>query len=133
MEGVIVLTVPSGVTVPSNSVSSFSMTCDAGCNTAGNLSYSSSDSELTIENAFTSYLDGGSKLTFSLTGWTNPSDTATYEFSLATFFNDGSNLKGIENFTGLELGAADGACYVQYANVTDGDTRIYATPYGYSF
>ena len=40
---------------------------------------------------------------------------------------------GIESFTGMDLGAADGACYVQYANTTDGDTRIYGEPYGYSF
>ena len=44
-----------------------------------------------------------------------------------------SDLYGIESFTGMDLGAADGACYVQYANTTDGDTRIYGEPYGYSF
>lgn len=47
-EGVMVLTVPSGVTVPSDSVSDFSMSCSAGCTTAGTLSYDSSTRELTI-------------------------------------------------------------------------------------
>ena len=88
------------------------MSCDSGCNTAGTLSYSSSNRELTIENSFTSYLASDSTITFTLTGWTNPTSTSTMEFTLATFFDDGSDLYGIENFTGLELGAADGACYV---------------------
>ena len=110
------------------------MTCEEGCTTGGSLSYDSSTRELTIENSFGSYLVGGSSdLVFDITGWTNPSDTSTQDFSLATYFDNGSTLYGIENFTGLELGAADGACYVQYANVTDADTRIYAQPYGYSF
>ena len=47
-EGVMVLTVPSGVTVPSDSVSGFSMSCSAGCTSAGTLSYDSSTRELKI-------------------------------------------------------------------------------------
>ena len=48
-------------------------------------------------------------MSFDVTGWTNPTDTSTQDFSLATYFDDGSTLYGIENFPGLELGAADGA------------------------
>ena len=74
-EGVMVLTVPSGVTVPDNSVSGFTMDYIEGCTRAGSLDYDSSTRELTIEDAFGTYLEGGSSdVSFDLTGWTNPSD-----------------------------------------------------------
>jgi len=49
-EGIMVLTVPSGVTVPNASASSITMTCNTGCSKAGSLSYS--NGEFTIKNAF---------------------------------------------------------------------------------
>ena len=128
-EGVLVLTVPTGVTVPSDDVSTFSMICSAGCSTgSGMLSYDSSTRELTIESAFTSFMQASNTLTFSITGWTNPSDTSTYEFALETYFKPSTTLYGIETFSGLEITAESSACYVLTANITLGDNRIYAEP-----
>lgn len=111
-QGALVLTVPTGVTVP-NSAKSFSVSCTSGCDNLGSKTISYSSSKLTITGAFSSYLSGGSDLKFDVTGWTNPSDTETYTFTLETFFDDGTSaMKGIEKFTGLDLGAADGSCYV---------------------
>ena len=76
-DGVMILTVPDGVTVPSNSVSDFVMVCTSGCDTAGTLSYDSGDRQITIEDSFGSYVDAGSSISFSLFGWTNPTDTDT--------------------------------------------------------
>ncbi len=41
-EGIMVMTVPSGVAVPNASASSISMICNAGCSTNGALTYSNS-------------------------------------------------------------------------------------------
>jgi len=49
-EGMMVLTVPSGVTVPNASASSITMSCNTGCSKAGSLTYS--NGEFTIKNAF---------------------------------------------------------------------------------
>ena len=86
-----ILTVPVGVTVPDNDPSSFIMACTTGCNSGGSyMTYDSTLRELTITSAFTSYLTGGSTVSFSLTGWTNPDDSEEYVFSLATKFDESS-------------------------------------------
>ena len=86
-------------------------------------------------------MTGGSTVSFSLTGWTNPDDSDSYVFSLDTYFVISTTYYGIEDFTDLSITIADTtvvvpetACYVTYGNVTDGDTRIYGMPAkGYLF
>ena len=121
-EGVIIIVVPTGVTIPSNDFSDLIMVCTSGCNTAGTLSYNSGSRDLTIENSFTSYLDSASTISFTLTGWMNPTSTATLSFTVATYFKNPNDsvLYGIELFTGLDLldlvavdlGTTNGKCTV---------------------
>ena len=113
-----VLTVPAGVIVPGDSVSKFTLVCDSGCtNDSGAVfSWSKTLRELTITKAFDNYLPGGTKVDISITGWTNPSDTLSYAFSIATFAQIGigsAGKYGIEKFTGnMSIKAISGVCNV---------------------
>ena len=82
-EGVLTLTVPSGITVPSSVNLQF--VCSAGCKQNGSLTYSANTGTIQIKNAFqNSYLQGGTTIRFTLTGFTNPTDTAVRTFTLMT-------------------------------------------------
>ena len=126
-EASLVINVPNGVTVPS--ASSFSNVCTVGCGAAGTFTWNSGSRELTISNAFTNFVAAPGTITLSVTGFTNPTDTIAKAFKISTFYTT----FGIETFSGMSITASEGACYVQYANVTDGDTRIYAQPSSYTF
>lgn len=60
-EGVMVIKVPPGVTVPDNNVSNFSLKCTLGCSSAATavLTYVSGSRELSIAGAFGSYINAG--------------------------------------------------------------------------
>ena len=73
-------------------------------------------------------------MTFTVEGWTNPSDAKAYEFQILTnFINSAGQSYGIEIFSGFEIRASEGLCFIQSIFVTDGDTRIYGEPSSYTF
>lgn len=116
-EGLIIITVPTGVVVPDGSVADFSYACSLGCDTSspGTLSYSDVDRELTITGAFTSFFDGTtSAVKFTITGWQNPEDSQTYDFSIRTCFKGTATCTsccGIEKFEGgFQIQAKEGNC-----------------------
>ena len=130
-EASLIINVPNGVTVPS--AGSMSNACTVGCGAAGTFTWNSGTRELTLSSAFTNFVagtnDSPGTITFTVTGFTNPTDTNAYAFTISTYYST----FGIETFSGMSITATEGACYVQYANVTDGDTRIYAQPSSYTF
>ena len=138
-EGVIIITVPLASMVPS--ISDFSMTCSSGCDSSSpTLTWSSGTKQLTVTGAFGTAVkstpDGGSKIIFNISGWTNPPDSTTYDFTASTTFVDSSTCSSgcaIEDFSGMSITAAEGVCYVQTGYVTDADTRIYAQVTSYTF
>jgi hypothetical protein len=109
-----ILTVPSGVTVVSNDVSGYTLVCSSGCdNAAGaSFSYDSVNRLVTISNAFSSYTAAGTTVTIEVTGWTNPSDANTYDFSIAVKATISSTNYAIETFTDMSITAAEGLCYI---------------------
>ena len=138
-EGVIIITVPSAVTVLSNA-SGFSITCALGCNTSNSptFTWDSSGRTLTILNLFVGGAVTASSSTdqgvfFTITGWQNPNDSSTHDFYVETSFLDSATYRSIEYFSGLQITAKQGLCQVQSASITDGDTRIYAQASSYTF
>lgn len=80
-EGVMTITVPSGVTVPG----SLTVKCISGCLSAGVLSWDSVKSQIKIRSAFNNgYIVGGTKVSFTVTGFTNPNDSAERSLSILT-------------------------------------------------
>ena len=126
-EASLIINVPSGVTV--SSAGAFSNACTVGCGAAGTFTWNSGSRELTLAGAFTNFVAAPGTITLTVTGFTNPGDSNAYPFTISTFYST----FGIETFSGMSITASEGACYVQYANVTDGDTRIYAQPASYTF
>ena len=109
-DGRIVITVPSGVTIPDDDVTFFSYDCTLGCDDTnpGSLVWSSGDRELTMIGAFSEYLDSGNIIKFTITGWQNPADSQIAEFFISTIFIDSSDcIDGcaIEDFEGFEIQA----------------------------
>jgi len=134
VEGIMVLTVPSGVTVVDNDVSDYTVTCSSGCTNAASasISYSAAYRQVTISDAFSSYTASSTTVTISVTGWTNPDDSESYDFTIDTFAYISDTKYGIETFTDMSIAASEGICYVQDIYVTDGDTRVYASPESYT-
>ena len=79
------------------------------------------------------YVSRSTGIDFSIEGFTNPNDSKIHEFTITTKYLDGSDLYDIENFSGMDITAAEGICTVMSVYVTDGDTRIYAEPSSYTF
>lgn len=135
-ETVMLIEVPNGIEIEDDDVSSFSMSCSSGCDNGSGATLSwDGSSLLTVEDAFSSYVDGRSTetVTFEITGWTNPVDADDYEFTIYTNFVESSVSYGVETITGFTISASEGICYVQQIYVTDSDTRIYGEPASYSF
>ena len=119
---------PIGVGVPKDDVSSFSFKCDSGCNSAAKalFTYDSKLRLITISETFNNYTPAGTKVKFSVTGWTNPIDAQPYTFSINTIAYIAGVSYGIERFTDLLIKASLGNCNVLDIFVTDKDTRVYA-------
>ena len=133
--GLLVITVPDGVTVPGASASTLALTCNSGCADSGaSMAYASGSRELTITGLFTSYVDAGETLDFEILGWTNPSSTATVTFAVASKWEDpdDSTIYDIDYYTGLNLNAVEGVCTISSIYPTDGNTMIFATPSNYT-
>jgi len=62
-----------------------------------------------------------------LTGFTNPADTVPRDFTIKTYFDDGTASPPIiEGFSGMQIQATEGVCTVQEVSVVGEDRRIYA-------
>lgn len=73
-EGAIIITVPTAVTIPSNSASSLSFSCDATYCSSGSsatMAWTSSSRELKISGAFSSSAmsENEKSLIFTISGW----------------------------------------------------------------
>jgi hypothetical protein len=88
MNGYMELTVPSTVTVP-NSGANMVMTCNF-CTSAvtASIMWDESTRIMTLGNVFPStqdYTYKGTSISFSISGWTNPSDTKSAEFTWRSY------------------------------------------------
>jgi len=116
-EGVIVITVPTGVTVVDNA-SDFEWSCESGCNTSPSgvsFDWNSGDRTLTITNVFlggdVDDFKAGQTIIFTITGWTNPTDSQDHDFIVTTKFTlDDTTYYDIEIFTGMSISASEGEC-----------------------
>ena len=116
-EGVMIITVPTAVTV-TDSASSFVLACSLGCNTGNSpaFSWNAALRKLTVTNAFVGAAVAASDnseqgVFFTIEGWTNPNDSSTHDFYIETSFLDGGvTYRSIEYFSGLQITAKQGLC-----------------------
>ena len=100
IEGVMVITVPAGITYPNG----LTLSCSAGC--SGSVTPTTTPTTITINNAFNSYINGNT-VTFVLTGFTNPADSNLRTFELMTQYDadgaGGAAAVDIEKITGFQI------------------------------
>lgn len=72
-------------------------------------------------------------MSFSLTGFTNPTSQDTAYFEWASFAIVDGTTYPIDEYTLLGVEFASGTCTFDDAFPTDGDNRIYAIPENYTF
>ena len=75
----------------------------------------------------------GTTIKFTITGWTNPSDSNAAAFTVESKARLNLVNYGIETFSGMSITAQAGICTIQDIYVTDGDKRIYAQVVSYTF
>lgn len=132
-EGVMTITIPTGISAPS--ANNLSVKCNNGCRSNGSLTYSFGSGELTLKNMFAGgYNVARTAVKFTITGFKNAPDTAPRTFSLMIGYDGGGITPiNIEKIDKMSISATEGLCQVQEVFVTDGDTRIYAQPANYTF
>ena len=131
------LKVPSTITVPGDSTSGFIFNCNF-CTTisTGTLAWDSATRIMKISNVFPTSVDytyKGTALSFSIKGWTNPSDTTSAEFTWESYATISGVNYLIDKSAGMYITSTLGVLYVNKIYPSDGNYRIYGRPENYTF
>ena len=123
-DAVLIITRPTAIGVADIDAMTFS--CTQNCASSPTFSLESTY-KIRLDGFQDDYFDSSQIMIFEIFGWTNPTDSATYELTATSYFEDSSgDLQAIETFSGFEINAQEGLCYISDVYVTDEDTRIYA-------
>jgi hypothetical protein len=127
--------VPATVTVPGNSVTGFTITCNIGCtSTNAVITWDSVSRLMKFAGLFplNSGLGPNATLNFTVKGWTNPTDFTPALFTWTSYAIISNVSYAIDNLTPLSITASVGVCTIISAVPSDGNSSIYATPASYS-